>query len=217
MMRKLLFVTALAGAATTVAFAQSKTPATPAQPKAGTPAQPAGAKAQPPAPMPHPMPAADKPVPGPTEPVTIFNTKKELKWMPAPPSLPPGAEITVMSGNPKEEGPFTMRLRFPAKYKISPHWHPAHEQVTVIEGGLWLAHGETWDDKALKEIPAGGFLMMPPKHGHFAMAKKKTVIQLNGWGPWGVTYFNPSDDPRNAAAATPPAAPATPAAPGKLK
>ena len=26
--------------------------------------------------------------------------------------------------------------------------------------------------------------------------KEEVVVQLNGVGPWGVTYVNPSDDPR---------------------
>jgi len=32
---------------------------------------------------------------------------------------------------------------------------------------------------------------------HFAFVDEDTVIQLNSTGPWGLTYVNPADDPRN--------------------
>ena len=37
-------------------------------------------------------------------------------------------------------------------------------------------------------LPAG----MP----HFARADGETVVQINGIGPFDVTYINPADDPR---------------------
>jgi quercetin dioxygenase-like cupin family protein len=174
MIRKLLFVSAVAVAVTATAFAQPLG-------KSGT----------------------AKETPGPTE--SVMAKPPEIKWNPGPPSLPAGSEIAVLSGDPKAEGPFVMRLRLPAKYKIPPHWHPAHEHVTVIEGGFWLGHGETWNDKSLKELGPGGFAMMPPKHSHFVATKKKTVIQVHAWGPWAIHYINPADDPRTATATAAPA------------
>ncbi len=38
---------------------------------------------------------------------------------------------------------------------------------------------------------------MPPGMAHFAFADEDTVVQLNSTGPWGITYINPKDDPRN--------------------
>jgi hypothetical protein len=32
---------------------------------------------------------------------------------------------------------------------------------------------------------------------HFAAAKGATTIQIQGMGPFAMTYVNPSDDPRN--------------------
>jgi hypothetical protein len=37
---------------------------------------------------------------------------------------------------------------------------------------------------------------MQPNTRHFAWTKEETVVQLNGVGPWGITYINPKDDPR---------------------
>jgi hypothetical protein len=37
---------------------------------------------------------------------------------------------------------------------------------------------------------------MQPGTNHFAWTDEETIVQLNGNGPWGVTYVNPADDPR---------------------
>lgn len=37
---------------------------------------------------------------------------------------------------------------------------------------------------------------MPAQSRHFAWTAAETVVQLNGTGPWGITYVNPADDPR---------------------
>ncbi len=57
-----------------------------------------------------------------------------IKWAAAPPSLPKGAQIAVLSGDPGKEGPFVLRFKLPAGYKVPPHMHGADENVTVISG-----------------------------------------------------------------------------------
>ncbi len=39
-------------------------------------------------------------------------------------------------------------------------------------------------------------MILQPKTNHFAWNKEEVIVQLNGIGPWGVTYVNPADDPR---------------------
>lgn len=121
----------------------------------------------------------------------------DLKWSAGPPSLPPGAQVTVLEGNPAEEGIFTIRLKMPADYRISPHWHPAWEHITVIDGAFWMGRGEKFDQSGLHEIAAGGFAAMAPGTRHFAMTKGATTVQLHGMGPWQIYYVNSSDDPRS--------------------
>ena len=41
-----------------------------------------------------------------------------LKWGPAPPTLPKGAEIAVLSGDPFKDGVFVIRLKMPSGYKF---------------------------------------------------------------------------------------------------
>lgn len=121
----------------------------------------------------------------------------ELQWSAAPPSLPAGARAAVLEGNPAEAGPFTMRLRLPNNYKIPPHWHPAIEHVTVLSGTFHLGVGDKWNETTGKTLSPGSFAVMPPQMHHFAWTTQETVIQLHGNGPWGITYLNPKDDPRN--------------------
>jgi len=55
-----------------------------------------------------------------------------IDWKPAPPTLPKGAMVAVLEGDPKAAGMFTMRVKLPAGSIISPHWHPRDERVTVL-------------------------------------------------------------------------------------
>jgi quercetin dioxygenase-like cupin family protein len=121
----------------------------------------------------------------------------QVNWSPAPPSLPAGTKVAVLEGDPKEKSAFTMRISLPDDYRIPPHFHPAVERVTVIEGNFQLGMGDKFDEAALKSMKAGAFIAMQPGTRHFARAKGNTVVQVNAIGPWKLTYVNPADDPRN--------------------
>ena len=159
---------------------------------------------------------ADK-SPGPADPMGthVMLTPNDLKWGDSPPGLPKGAKAVVLEGDPSKPGPFTIRPEFPAGYKIKPHFHPAIEHgitsvvmgncgftlehVTVISGDLYMGMGDSYDEAKGTRLPPAGFAVMPTKFVHYAFTKeKKAVIQLHGIGPWGITYVNPSDDPRGA-------------------
>ncbi len=120
-----------------------------------------------------------------------------IEWRKGPASLPPGAEMSVLEGDPTASGPFTMRMRLPRNYIVPPHYHPAFERVTVISGRLHMGMGEKIDMGSATTLTAGSFSMMPPGMRHFAHTLEETVLQVNGNGPWRVVYVNSSDDPRN--------------------
>jgi quercetin dioxygenase-like cupin family protein len=123
----------------------------------------------------------------------------DIKWEDGPPSLPPGAKIAVIEGDPKAANQLvTFRLKLPPGYKIPPHWHPADEHVTVVSGKLLMGMGDTFDASKLKPFPAGSFLVMPAKSTHFPTVKTETVIQVHAIGPWSIIYVNAADDPRQA-------------------
>jgi quercetin dioxygenase-like cupin family protein len=123
-------------------------------------------------------------------------TADQVKWVPAPASIPPGAQIAVLYGDPSKEGLFAMRLKLPKGYAIAPHTHPKEEIVTIISGTFKLGMGETADASKATPLPAGSFFAFPPGMAHFASTDEETVVQINTTGPWGLTYVNPKDDPR---------------------
>jgi quercetin dioxygenase-like cupin family protein len=119
-----------------------------------------------------------------------------VAWGPAPPSLPPGAQAAVLLGSPAKEGPFVLRLKFPAGFVVPPHRHSKDEFVTVIAGRFGVGSGEKADREALKLLPSGSFVHLPAGMPHYAAADVETVVQINGVGPFDVTYIDPQDDPR---------------------
>jgi quercetin dioxygenase-like cupin family protein len=121
---------------------------------------------------------------------------QEVKWGPAPAVLPPGAEAAVLFGDPGEEGFFVLRLKLPEGYKVPPHTHPVDEVVTVISGTFSMGMGETADQSKARPLTAGSFFALPPDTAHYVFIDDETVIQISTVGPWGLSYINPKDDPR---------------------
>ena len=120
----------------------------------------------------------------------------QLQWGPVG-SMPPGATAAVLEGDPSKAEDFTMRIKFPANYVIPVHTHPAVERVTVLEGTLYFAVGDTFDRGAAQGFGPGALAVMDvgvPMYGF--TGDEPAVIQLNGRGPWGIDYVNPEDDPR---------------------
>jgi hypothetical protein len=121
---------------------------------------------------------------------------EDVTWSPGPPTLPPGAELAVLFGSPAEDGPFVIRLKFPADYDVPPHWHSKSEHVTVIAGEFGMGTGEVPDRAAAPLLAAGSFVGIPARMPHYAWTDQETVVQINGMGPFDITYVNPKDDPR---------------------
>jgi len=120
----------------------------------------------------------------------------QIEWKDGPPSLPPGAKFAVLEGDPAKPGFFCMRAKLPDGYRIPPHSHPGVERITIISGTFRLGTGDKFNASAAKALPAGTYSSMQPGMKHFGWADGETVIQVTTEGPWGITYVNPSDDPR---------------------
>ena len=124
----------------------------------------------------------------------IFATAKDLKWGDTP-SLP-GAKVAVVEGPMNEEKPFILRIKFPADYRIAPHFHSSIEHVTVISGEFFMGMGEKFQKGKATGLKRGDIAIMQPKTAHYAFTKKAAEVQVHGMGPWTLTYVNPADDPR---------------------
>jgi quercetin dioxygenase-like cupin family protein len=130
----------------------------------------------------------------------VMSAPKDMKWGAAPPVFEKGSMMSVVSGDPSKEGLYCVRLKMPAGYRINPHWHPTDENVTVISGTFALGMGEKFDKATMKELPPGGFALLPAQMRHYAMAKTAAIVQVHGMGPFALTYVNPADDPTQRAA-----------------
>jgi quercetin dioxygenase-like cupin family protein len=122
-----------------------------------------------------------------------------IQWSDPPPSLPKGSKVAVLYGDPGKEGPFVMRMKAPANYKIAPHTHTQAEQITVLSGTLYLGMGEKMNKSQEHALGAGGFHAMPGKTPHYAFTKTATVVQVSGNGPFDINYLNPADNPDKSA------------------
>ena len=125
----------------------------------------------------------------------VLLTPAQIQWGAGPPQLPKGARLAVLSGNPGAAGPFTIRLKFPAGYKIAPHSHPTDENVAVLSGTFSLGMGDKFDPKVMKTLPAGGYALLPSGMNHFASTRTGAIVQIHGMGPFVINYVNPADDP----------------------
>lgn len=144
-------------------------------------------------------PTRKKPGAAPPAASAISLNTTDLKWGPAPPVLPKGAQMAVLLGDPTKPGLFAMRLQVPDGYKIAPHWHTQDEQLSILQGTFVLHMGDSAQGET-HTLAMGGFHYLPGGMRHSAEAHGQTVIQINGWGPFDLHYVNPSDNPSPEAA-----------------
>src|SRR5262245_8857116 len=129
----------------------------------------------------------------------VMASVKEAQWGPAPPFIPAGAEIAVLSGDPTKAVAYSVRLKFPPNYTIAPHSHPTDENVVVVSGAFTMGSGDKLTKGAgNKVLGVGGYALVPTGFNHFAYTTaQETTIVLYGMGPVDFKYVNPNDDPRN--------------------
>ena len=93
----------------------------------------------------------------------VIQAPEEAKWGPAPPFIPQGAQIAVLSGDPTKAVPYAVRLKFPANYAIPAHSHPTDENVVVTSGAVTFGMGNTLVKGAAanKTVGVGGYFLAP--------------------------------------------------------
>jgi hypothetical protein len=123
-------------------------------------------------------------------------TPDTISWGPAPAVVRAGAQFAVLEGDPTAStGDFTIRLKMPDGYRISPHWHPKRENVTIISGTFKVGMGDEFDANKMAAFTAGSFAFLDPEMHHYAMAYGETIVQVHGQSPLQFNYVNPEDDP----------------------
>ena len=130
----------------------------------------------------------------------VMTAPDQITWGACPPFLPMGAQCATLEGDPSiANALFTIRSKLPDGYVFAPHTHPTDEHVTVLAGTFSMGTGDAFDMKAVHDMPAGSFAVMPAEMRHFAYTKDGATIQIHGMGPFVLNYVNPKDDPRTAA------------------
>lgn len=125
----------------------------------------------------------------------VMFTPGTIQWVDAPPSLPPGAKMAVLEGDPAKPGYFAMRLKVPDGYKFMPHWHPNVERFTILSGTFHLGIGDTFSETGVHAMTAGTYGAIQPKVHHYGWTEGETEFQITTLGPWKRVYVNPADDP----------------------
>jgi quercetin dioxygenase-like cupin family protein len=119
-----------------------------------------------------------------------------LRWAVAPPLLPPGAMIAVISGDPADRRQSTIELSMPDGYRMPPHFHPTHERVEVKQGTLLVGMGDRFDAKKTLPLSAGDTINAPPGFHHYSVAKGTTVVSVTFIGPYTITYVHAWEAPK---------------------
>ncbi len=102
----------------------------------------------------------------------------------------------VVTGNPAKKGMYMILLKIAPNTKIAAHLHPDQRLATVLSGTWYFGYGDKFDETQLKKLTAGSIYSEVAGQNHFAMTGKEPVIvEVTGFGPSGVTYVNPQDDP----------------------
>jgi|SRR6185437_6678658 len=107
-------------------------------------------------------------------------------------------QVIVIHGDPSKKGLYTILLKVAANTKIPAHLHPDDRMAAVLSGTWYFGYGNKFDEGQLKKLPAGSIYSEVADQNHFAMTKDEgVVVEITGYGPSGVTYVNPTDDPDN--------------------
>lgn len=118
---------------------------------------------------------------------SVAITPKDIVWR--APAVRPGLETAVTFGDPTKPGPYVLRVKIPAGFKLMPHFHPDEWRTgVVLSGTYYFAVGEQWDETKLKPYPAGTFFSEPKGTPHYVWAKDgEVIVQFTAMGPTAVT------------------------------
>lgn len=119
----------------------------------------------------------------------------DLEWLPDP--LDPNRRTALLVGDPTKPGPYTVRTRVDAGYRIGLHEHPFEdENLTVLSGSLHWSTGVPGSGMPEHVAPAGSVLVFPAGTLHRLWTTEATVLQMTGIGPRAYRYLDSTEDPR---------------------
>jgi pimeloyl-ACP methyl ester carboxylesterase len=108
-----------------------------------------------------------------------------------------GVSTKVLFGDPTKPGFYTIVLFVPAHTTIAAHAH-RDDRTAVVVSGMWqFGYGDRFDERALKNLPAGSVYSEPGRMNHFARTGADPVfVEISGFGPTDTGYVNLADAPK---------------------
>ena len=82
--------------------------------------------------------------------------------------------------------PYVLRAQLPANYKISPHWHPTTENITVLSGTVALGWATRSMNRRWKVFRQEDLRMHPPTCTTFSWRKQQQPFRCTGWDRLGL-------------------------------
>jgi hypothetical protein len=72
-------------------------------------------------------------------------------------AMPTGLLRAVLFGDPNLPGLCLFRLKYPANFRVPPHFHWMAEHTSVLEGEAYVGVGETFDESKMVKWSAGDY------------------------------------------------------------
>ncbi|MFQ5534128.1 MAG: cupin domain-containing protein [Sphingomonadales bacterium] len=117
----------------------------------------------------------------------------QIEWRDAPTA--PGAQFSLLEGNPNDDGLYVMRAKFAPGAMTRPHFHSRDRLVTVISGTWHAGFGDLFAPDATMALPPGSFMKHPAGAAHFDGAKdEEVIVEIRGLGPVTTTAVTGDDD-----------------------
>ena len=102
----------------------------------------------------------------------------------------PAVTTTVLYGDPRKAGLYTIRLRVAADTVIQAHTHKDTRTATVVSGTWYFGYGRKNVPEAVRRLPAGSFYTEPAGDPHFARTGADgAVVVITGFGPTDTAYL----------------------------
>jgi pimeloyl-ACP methyl ester carboxylesterase len=117
-------------------------------------------------------------------PAEVAYLLEESAWHESPPGMPPGASFAVISGDPREEGPYVMRLRLPPGYILPPYRRSSEEQMIVLAGAITVGSAGESGSATVRTLTSGSYASLAAGDLHFAHTQHGAIVQIFGTGPF---------------------------------
>jgi hypothetical protein len=108
-------------------------------------------------------------------------------WRSGPPGLPGGSTFAVISGDPAQAGPFTIRVELPSGYRLESYRRPREENVIVLVGAIQVG---------ARTLPSGSFVRLRANEWHSLSTQSGATLQIFGDGPFALSSSD-SSSPRH--------------------